>query len=572
MALKIRGSSQILSNSIEFEQIQKISPARILGLSENSVDGEGNPLSAAPTELQATDIRKIANLWEDDSPTLNGLSLDKYEGAGGNLSVEGTGSIDGDFSINTDKLTVASATGNLDTSGSMTSADDIKLTKDGEDKHHLDSTGNLTSLGKIKSKDSFEIVDSTDGTTSKFDVDNSGNLTASGTGTFTSDITSGSDITLSSADGKITSKLLEVGVMDGEVNKKMVFDSDGKLTVGQNVEIGGNLNVKGAMTTIESTTLKVDDSLIFLASGNDSDLLDIGFVGQSSNGFHGLVRDKDDQKFKLFNTTENLSETDSVDFYTATLGTLSVSSVEATYLSGELTGNASTATSLDTGRDFSVSGDVSTASAVSFDGTGDIDLSVSLGDGVVDFAHIHDDVIVLETEGLANAAYDSDSMIPTAAAVIDYVDSKVSSGGFSTVADMDLQMGYDGAFVRVEEKTVLHTVKDWQANGVSMHNEETNQIVLINGIDDSVAQDQSGYGSNSAFDSRLDEKIMLFVNGQKLRIGTSAEVDAGTADFSIELNGLSSNERSAIRFLPAASGGNTIAIGDELEIKYYCKY
>jgi hypothetical protein len=45
---------------------------------------------------------------------------------------------------------------------------------------------------------------------------------------------------------------------------------------------------------------------------------------------------------------------------------------------GNLTGLASTATALQNARDFSVSGDVATSSAVSFDGTGDVDLIVTL--------------------------------------------------------------------------------------------------------------------------------------------------------------------------------------------------
>jgi len=47
-------------------------------------------------------------------------------------------------------------------------------------------------------------------------------------------------------------------------------------------------------------------------------------------------------------------------------------------ITGDLTGTATTATQLETSRNFSVSGDVATTSAVSFDGTADIDLAVTL--------------------------------------------------------------------------------------------------------------------------------------------------------------------------------------------------
>ena len=47
-------------------------------------------------------------------------------------------------------------------------------------------------------------------------------------------------------------------------------------------------------------------------------------------------------------------------------------------VTGDITGNADTATALQTAREFSVSGDASTASAVSFDGTGNVGLAITL--------------------------------------------------------------------------------------------------------------------------------------------------------------------------------------------------
>jgi len=52
--------------------------------------------------------------------------------------------------------------------------------------------------------------------------------------------------------------------------------------------------------------------------------------------------------------------------------------ITATNISAPITGNADSATKLQTARNFSVSGDVSTASPVSFDGTADVNLAVSL--------------------------------------------------------------------------------------------------------------------------------------------------------------------------------------------------
>lgn len=56
-------------------------------------------------------------------------------------------------------------------------------------------------------------------------------------------------------------------------------------------------------------------------------------------------------------------------------------------VSGDVTGNADTATALETGRNFSITGD-GTATAVSFDGSGNVALSLSLDDNVVDSAEL----------------------------------------------------------------------------------------------------------------------------------------------------------------------------------------
>ena len=59
-----------------------------------------------------------------------------------------------------------------------------------------------------------------------------------------------------------------------------------------------------------------------------------------------------------------------------------LSSVTATTFNGALTGNATTATALQTARTFSLTGNV-TATGITFDGTGNVALSTTIGSGVV---------------------------------------------------------------------------------------------------------------------------------------------------------------------------------------------
>ena len=84
--------------------------------------------------------------------------------------------------------------------------------------------------------------------------------------------------------------------------------SDNQITIGlpTNVTISGNLTVSGTTTTVSSTTVNVADSMLSLATGNNSsDAVDIGFYGLyddsgSQDEYAGLFRDASDEKFRLF--------------------------------------------------------------------------------------------------------------------------------------------------------------------------------------------------------------------------------------------------------------------------------
>ena len=93
------------------------------------------------------------------------------------------------------------------------------------------------------------------------------------------------------------------------------------------LSLSGNLTVLGTLTTIDTTNLTVQDSLIELANGNaTTDILDIGLYGQfGSSGakFTGLFRDATDGIYKLF-TGSQTEPTTTVDiaatgYTTATL-------------------------------------------------------------------------------------------------------------------------------------------------------------------------------------------------------------------------------------------------------------
>jgi hypothetical protein len=83
-------------------------------------------------------------------------------------------------------------------------------------------------------------------------------------------------------------------------------------------------------------------------------------------------------------------------------------------LTGNVTGNASTATTLATGRDFEITGDV-TATAVSFNGSGNVTLNTSIAAGVVVDADINASAAIDKTKisGTAITAADTGTVTNT---------------------------------------------------------------------------------------------------------------------------------------------------------------
>jgi hypothetical protein len=78
----------------------------------------------------------------------------------------------------------------------------------------------------------------------------------------------------------------------------------GNLNVGGNVAITGTITLGGGGNTVSTSTLTIDNPMIFLGSNNAADVLDLGTVGQyTSSGvkYSGLVRDASDSGiYKLF--------------------------------------------------------------------------------------------------------------------------------------------------------------------------------------------------------------------------------------------------------------------------------
>jgi len=98
-----------------------------------------------------------------------------------------------------------------------------------------------------------------------------------------------------------------------------------------NVVISGTLTVSGTTTTVNTTNLSVTDPLIQVASDNNANTVDVGFVGHFNDGTSqhtGLVRDSSESKWKLFKGVTT-NPTTNVDFTQGSLDDLAIAGLTA---------------------------------------------------------------------------------------------------------------------------------------------------------------------------------------------------------------------------------------------------
>jgi hypothetical protein len=268
---------------------------------------------------------------------------------------------------------VGALTGNASTATTLQTARTIALSGDVVGSVSFNGSANATITATIQ-PDSVALGTDTTGNYVATATAGSG-ISISGSGSETAAITVSNTGVLSAVAGTGVSVSGATGNVTFSIGQAVATTSDvtfGTVTTTGNITVGGNLTISGTTTTISSTNLELSDPIIYLATGNSGNVNDIGFVGHFNPGIYqhtGLVKDATDGKWKLFSGVVP-EVTNTVDFTTWTTDTL-VANVE-----GALTGNASTATALQTSRSLAVSGDVT--GTTTFNGTANATISTSL--------------------------------------------------------------------------------------------------------------------------------------------------------------------------------------------------
>ena len=196
------------------------------------------------------------------------------------------------------------------------------------------------------------------------------------------------------------------------VTSDVVFNS---LETTNGLIVGGDLTINGTLTTVNTENLAVADNMIYLNEGSTVTNPDLGWSGNYNDGTYahtGIFRDATDGVFKFY---DGYTPEPGVEINTGH-ASFSLADVQAGTFFGILSGNASTATSLETSRTISLTGDVS--GSASFNGTADATITAV----VADDSHSHTtatitglDTALASYAPLASPALTGTPTVPTAA-------------------------------------------------------------------------------------------------------------------------------------------------------------
>ena len=229
-------------------------------------------------------------------------------------------------------------------------------------------------------------------------------------------VSDGSSSTATALGGTITfsgtSNEVEVGESSGTVTMGLPSD----VTVSNDLTVSGNLVVSG--TTTQTGATVSDSNFTGLSNANTGNATDFGFYGKyvesSTTKYAGIFFDAStDNTFRLFTDTQTVPsttiDTTATGYGVATLVANITGNVSGS--AGSSTGNSATATALATSRNFTVSGDATTDSSQSFDGTGNVALPITLANTGVSAATYGD------ANSVAQVAVDSKGRITSASSV-----------------------------------------------------------------------------------------------------------------------------------------------------------
>jgi hypothetical protein len=319
-------------------------------------------------------------------------------------------------SANTASAIVArDASGNF-TAGTITAA----LSGNATTATTLQTARTITLSGDVGGSASFN--GSADVTITTTVQPNSVALGTDTTGNYVANVTGGTGVTITGTAGEGWTPTVAIGQAVGTT-------SDVEF---RNLVLSGNLTINGTTTTVSATELAIEDNLIYLNANSTITNPDIGIVGNYNDGTYahtGVFRDATDGRWKFFKgyVPEPGQTIDTAN------NTFQYADVQANTFYGALSGNATTATTLETARTIAISGDV-TGTATSFNGSANITISAGITANTIIDADINTAAAITDTKlatistaGKVSNSATTATNLNTASAIV----ARDASGNFS---------------------------------------------------------------------------------------------------------------------------------------------
>ena len=268
-------------------------------------------------------------------------------------------------------------------------------------------------------------------------------------------VTGGTGITIANSDGSNTStvSITNTGVTAGTYGSAttipvLAINAQGQVTTASTASVASNLNIAGdtgtdAVALLTDTLTFVGGTGITSSVTNNTVTMDIDNTVATLTGTQTLTNKTISGASNTLSNIANSSLTNSsvtVGSTNIALGATSttlagLTSVTSTGFTGALTGNASTATSLQTARTISISGDAT--GTVSFDGSANADIAVTISANSVALGTDTTGNYIATIAGTTNQVSVSGSGSETAAVTLS-LPQNIHSAATPTFAGMSL--------------------------------------------------------------------------------------------------------------------------------------
>lgn len=235
------------------------------------------------------------------------------------------------------------------------------------------------------------------------------------TGNYVNDVVSGTGVTVTHTPGEGSSASISIG-QDVGTSASVQF---GQVTTTGDVTVGGNLTVNGTTTTLNTETLAIEDNIVLLNSNvTGSPTTNAGIEVERGDASNVVLRwnestdswevTEDGSTYKNIAVGQDVETTSSVSF----------AAVTASTFTGNLVGNADTASALQTARTIALSGDLS--GSVSFDGSSSVTLNATVVNSGVSLDEISD-VVITAPEEFQGLSYNGTNWVNSHIPLVSYV-------------------------------------------------------------------------------------------------------------------------------------------------------